>query len=255
MKQFLTKIAALCIAALMPLQSLFAQQEQENKWDISAFGGLQFGAASPIPVPKEVTKIYTWYPKLNPELGVSVVRWMNLPDKNTWGLYSGVSCEFSGMEATTQVKELNVVMGEGEQVMKGHFTGDNLTEVRNGYLTIPLGVAYRNPSRTFSVRGGFYGSLLLQGMFKVVIDGHLKTPELSEPLLIDLAEFDFSDKIRSFDFGLHTVFTYHFNERVGVRAGVKIGFNSIARRDFEALPFSLHNTFASVGISYRLSDL
>lgn len=246
-------LTLLALGCSLLLPSFVAAQENSKLWHVAAHGSILFGASTPLPVPQEVKAVYTWYPKLNPSIGVTVARQFG-GKYNDWGLYSGISCEFKGMEATTMVRDLAIAMGEGEDVLTGSFSGDNLTMIRNGYLTFPLGVSYKVPTKKFSIQAGLYASLLLQGSFKVIIDGAMKNEDLDEPLALDLLEFDFSDRFRPMDFGASISFATYPWERVGFTAGLNIGLISIVRKDFNAIPFKLHNVFGSVGITYRLSD-
>lgn len=255
MKRLIRKIAILGLALA---SSLFALQAQTNvddsPWIVTVQTGLLFGAAAPIPVPKAVQKVYTWYPKLNPTLNVVVTRRLS-GRLAPFGVFAGFSCEFKGMEATTQVKDLAISLQEGQDVLKGTFTGDNLTSIHNGYLVLPFGASYHFGGKVpMSVEAGLYASLLLQGSFKTIIDGRMTLAEREgAEMELELQEFDFSDRFNPIDFGAHLTFNVYPWPRFGFSAGLKYGLTSIVKKDFDAIPFKLHNVFGMVGFSYRLT--
>ncbi len=256
-RNWLTPLISLIIIGAWSINS-FGQETvnkkpQTNKWEIIASAKFLVGASSPIPPPTQVRAVYTWYPKLNPWIGITIIRNLNGIFQD-WALYSGVNCNFRGMEATTKIENLTIKMGTGDDRIEGQFFGDNLSMIRNGYLSFPFGISYKLPNKKFSIQSGFYLSLLLQGSFKTIIDGRLKAKGTTEPIPLDLVHLDFSDKLKPFDFGMNLNFSYFPWERIGFIGGLDFGFIPIVRKDFDAIPFKLHNIYASVGISYRLSN-
>ncbi len=228
-------------------------QEKDKKWQITASAKFLIGASSPIPPPTQVKAVYTWFPKLNPSLGVTVTRKLEGRFKD-WGIYGGVNCNFRGMEATTKIEDLSIKMGDKDNPIRGQFFGDNLSKIHNGYLAFPFGISYKIPQKTFSVQAGLYLAVLLQGRFETTIDGKMKSKNTTNPIEIDLLELNFSDHLRPIDFGMNLNFIVFPWERVGFIAGLDFGFTPIVRKEFDAIPFKLHNVYASIGISYRLSE-
>lgn len=245
----------IALSIVVGLAPSFAQtQSSISPWEVSAQAGLLIGATAPIPIPKAVEKTYTWYPNLNPSVGVVVTR--RLEGKlSPLGIFAGLSCEYKGMAATTGVKDLKIVLRDGEDVMKGKFNGNNLTSVRNGYFTVPLGMSYYFGNKvTMCVEAGVYTSLLLQGKFGTIIDGKMLPENMDTPIELDLQEFDFSDRINPVDFGGLLNFYVYPWERMGFLAGLRLGSIPVVRKDFDVIPFKLYNIFSWVGFTYRLSN-
>lgn len=247
----------LCIALLMAVEVIPAIAQTKSSispWEVNAQAGILFGATAPIPIPKVVEKTYTWYPNLNPSVGVVVTR--RLEGKfSPMGFFAGLSWEYKGMDATTGIKDLNIVVRDGENVTKGIFNGYNLTSVRNGYLSVPLGVSYYFRNKvTLCVEAGVYTSLLLHGKFATIIDGQMLPENMESSVELELYEFDFSDRITPVDFGGLLNFYIYPWERMGFLVGLRLGSISVVRKDFDMIPFKLYNAYSCIGFTYRLSN-
>ncbi|MDY6121617.1 MAG: outer membrane beta-barrel protein [Porphyromonas sp.] len=232
-------------------------QEVSSHWEINAEVGINIGASTPTPLPSSLKKVYTWYPKLNPSLGLSATYWLDRTKISAcWGIHTGVYGEYKSVETTTAVDGMDIVVGKSHEALRGLFSGDNLASLRNGYVTIPVGLAFLLPKQKLTIEAGLYLSLLLQGSFTVIIDGTLRPKETPEsPILIDLWKFDFSDQLRTIDSGWQGKLSYNINNRLMIQTAISMGFVSIVKRNFEAIPFGLHNVFATIGFSYNLSGL
>lgn len=144
--------------------------------------------------------------------------------------------------------------GNPDEEYPGLFTGDNSTEIRLGYLTIPVQAEYNILKDRLKLRGGLYTSLLLESSFRVIIDGTMvyDDPKLGTAQM-DLRELNFSDKIKGADFGVIIGADYYFARQIGAFADVTFGLIPLTGTHFKAIPYRMYNVFARIGFSYRLN--
>lgn len=257
MKKSITAI----IIALFALSSTICMGQESNKnglWKFVGRAGIHVGAATPLPVPSQVDKIYAWYPNLNPTIELRADR--RLDETSPWSISFGLAAERKGMGATTHASKLPVVISslspynDNTTDYPGQFTGDNNVTIRLGYLSLPVMAQYSMMQDKLMLRAGIYTSLLLESTFKVIIDGVMvyDDPNLVSEQM-DLREMDFSDQIRAFDLGMRVGANYYFFDRVGVSADLNFGVLPIVKKDFKTIPYKLHNVFATIGVSYRFA--
>ncbi|MEN5193472.1 hypothetical protein [Sphingobacterium faecium] len=99
-----------------------------------------------------------------------------------------------------------------------------------------------------------YFAVLLSSKFEGnVSDGYIrKGGSLGEKVLIDHATFDFGDKMRSYDIGLHAGVERELTERWQVNLTGQMGFVPIIPSSFKGVGYDLHNMFVTAGVSYRI---
>lgn len=225
-------------------------------WELKTAVLFNIGAMAPIPVPKPVKKIYTWYPNINPSLNFTITRWMN----KQWGLTTGVSVEVKSFEATTRIEnmEINVLDSDGSG-LRGHFTGDSNTDIKANYFTIPLMASWRTKNEKLNLNFGFYGAFLMKGHFKQIIDGNLHveaidgvTQDNPYDMEMDLSKFDFDDRISNYDFGIRADAEYFFTPRLSGIVGVRFGLSNTMKSSFDYMKYKMYNMFGTFGIGYRL---
>ena len=228
-------------------------------WVFSGRVGMHVGASTPVPVPQAMEHVYAWYPRLNPMVQLSASR--RLLAGSPWAVNVGIAVEKKGMEATTRVKDMKVAIvsdspyaGNPDEEYPGLFTGDNNTEIRLSYLTIPVQAEYNMLKDRLKLRGGLYTSLLLESSFRVIIDGTMvyDDPKLGTAQM-DLRELNFSDKIKGADFGVIIGADYYFARQIGAFADVTFGLIPLTGTHFKAIPYRMYNVFARIGFSYRLN--
>lgn len=156
------------------------------------------------------------------------------------------------MEATTRVKDLRIRLAAADDVwMKGIFTGNNLTAIRNAYITVPIAASYRFGH--FTARLGVYFGVMMESKFQTIIDGYF-TPEDSDiDMDMDLVEMNFNDQIKPMDWGIYSQLSYGLTRKLSIEGGLSFGLSSIVKPGFDAIPFKLHNIYAQIGFGYSLN--
>jgi len=244
------KTTLFTILFLLVFSALFAQNRGELEHKLVA--GFHLGASTPVPIPAEVRKVVAWYPQFSPRLGYTLS--YGLTEK--WAAGSGVMLDYKGMGVIDEVKYMrtSVVMNPGDAPVEGYFVGENKTEVKTSYISVPLYIRY-NPGNHFDFRAGGYVAYLFSGQFSgYASNGYLRQNEPTGPKIeiTSPAYFDFNDRISIFDCGLSLVADYAFSRKLGVTGELNWGLTDIFKPDFKVMPFVMHNIYAMLGVSYIL---
>ena len=101
--------------------------------------GFVLGGTTPLPLPKEIRKINEFAPKGGFSLGIDGYKYFN----TRWGLSAGLRFFMQGMRTGAEVKNYNMAIVMGEDVVEGRFTGTDITETRMTGFTIPVTATYR----------------------------------------------------------------------------------------------------------------
>lgn len=225
-------------------------------WELNSSVLFNVGAMAPIPVPSPVKHIYTWYPNINPALNFTITRWMN----SNWGLTTGITLEVKSFEATTKIENMDInVVSDDESGLGGHFTGFSNTDIKNNYFTIPLMATWRTNNQKLNLNFGLYGSFLMKGHFRQIIDGNLHVETIDKAVIddpydldMDMSKFDFDDRISNYDFGVRFDAEYYFTDRLSGIVGLRFGFTNTMKSSFDYMKYKMYNMFGCFGIGYRL---
>lgn len=233
---------------------LFAQSSSKNKnVDLTIFLGVNLGATAPLPLPAEVRKIESYNMKFNPLIGANMLYKFD----GHWGAGVGLLLETKGMRVKDEVKYMytSVMMTENDKDdrLTGYFVGNNTTNVSMTYMTVPIYANYRFNDK-WSAKLGVYASKATSSKFYGdVSDGYLRveTPT-GQKVKIDKAEFDFSNDVRDYDFGLLAGGEYNLTQHVGVYANLSWGLLPFFYTKTNPIKFKMNNIYASIGLSYTL---
>jgi hypothetical protein len=66
------------------------------------------------------------------------------------------------------------------------------------------------------------------------------------------ATYDFSDDMRSLQFGIAAGVDWQFSQRFGVSADLNWGLNGIFKKDFKTVEQTLYPIYGTIGVFYRL---
>ena len=202
MKRIWIKYIVTCLLLMSVSLSINAQEFRQH-WEKKVFAAYNLGGTSPFPIPAEIRKINYWKPGFGGTLAFHLTRWL---DPN-WGVTTGLAIDLKGMKVEADVKYLytSLVVGEGDHSGKftGTFSGKDQTNVRNGYLVLPLMAAWR-PNDQWSVRLGGYVAFQNDAKFEgVASDGYIRNGGPSgEKINVERATYDFAEEVRSFDAGI-----------------------------------------------------
>lgn len=255
------RIITIAIAALSCTITALAQTDRTqlltvseyNGWEYEVKAGINFGGASPLPLPVEIRKINSYSPKLNGTLEGTVTKWLGNDRK--WGVSAGLKFEEKGMITGATVKNYSMeIINDGSR-LAGYWTGYVKTNYNTTLLTIPLVANYRINER-WKMRAGLYSSIKLDGEFSGhVSDGYLRegTPVGEKLSFTDgnTASYDFSSNLRHFQWGGQLGATWRAFNHFTVNADLTWAFNDIFESGFKTISFGLYPIYLNLGFGYR----
>ncbi len=232
--------------------NLFGQTKRKLEpilWRISM--GLNFGGTSPVPKPSQITKLYVWYPRVNPSFSLMGIQHFNETHKH--GIGFALTIERKSFGATTQVKELPVNI-EDERLF---FSGNQNTTFDARYIGSMV-FYNRNLSDRINIYSGFFMNLLLGADFLVKLDGDGVISEgngdessLNKGAIV---KREFSKYVSPMDLGFVLGCDYFFTERIGVTFRFNAGLTNATKEKFYDLSGqNLHNLYGFLGLNYRFN--
>ncbi len=227
--------------------------QPEKILEVNFVLGYNIGATAPIPLPAEVRKINSYNPKFNPQAGIN----FNYSAHEKWGVGAGVAIDWKGMRVKDEVKYMHtsVVLAEGGDKLTGYFVGKNMTNVNTTYLTVPIYGTYRVNDK-WRLKLGIYAAKTLSSTFDGnVNDGYIRidTPTgQKQEIDGEGANFDFSDDVRDYDFGLLGGGEFKLTERLGIYGNLSWGLIPYFYKGSNPIEFTMNNIYGTIGISYRL---
>lgn len=229
---------------------------QARNFDYRLKAGFNIGGTSPMPLPREIRKIKSYTPTMAFALGGDVLYHIN--DK--WGLQGSLKFETKGMTTKANVKGYNITLdvsnGNETGEMKGYFTGDVKTKVRNEYFTLPIVGVYKfSPQSKWQLNAGVFFSVLIESEFSgYAYNGYLRnnTPTGDRIDIIEVNDgtYDFSGDIRKFNWGGQIGASWKAYRQFSLYGDLTMAANSIFKKDFESISFDMYNVYFNVGFSY-----
>lgn len=237
---------------VMPIEREKTAFEKEvlSGWEFSVGAGLELGGAAPMPMPREIRKIKSYNPMLNPYLEGIATRRIEGP----LGIRTGLRLEQKGMITKAGVKNYHMEMtADDGGYMEGAWTGSVETKVRNIYLTLPIMVSYTFNDDRWEAHAGPYFSLLIDGNFSgAAYDGYIRHHDpTGEKAFVDHATYDFDSDLRTFVWGMQFGGSYRWSNRWSANADLNWGVNGIFPSDCQSVTFSLYPIYAKFGLSYH----
>lgn len=242
----LSLFITLFATSLLKAQTPQSEAPKALQWGVSA--GLNIGATAPLPIPSALTKMYAWYPNINP----SAKLWglYRLKKHSPWGLSFALEAERKSFSATTLLTDLEMSLPESDDV--GRFSGNQNVSIATSYLTLPIGLdlALLRGRLHFRLEG--YASLLMSSKFTVKLDGD-GTIDGEALAPGEILYFDFDDQIRPYDLGLRFGAKYYFTRRLGAEVQLSYGLTPATKSSFSnMLPRGLNHIYGYAGLSYRI---
>lgn len=219
-------------------------------WHIRLSAGYNIGGTAPLPLPREIRGIEGYNPGLNLAIEGTVEKNFKA---SPWGIRWGIRLETKGM--TTRAKTKNYHMEawntDGSGKVQGAWTGKVKTSVNNTYLTLPV-VAVYNIDKRWSVSAGAYASYLLDGEFTgAAYDGYIRDQDpTGEKAEVTRAEYNFSNDIRKFNWGLQAGGEYKAYKHLALFANLQWSMNGIFPSDFGSVTFALYPIYGTLGFTY-----
>lgn len=246
-------IITLLLVAFVGLQEALA---------IDIFGDLRYmvrlgyslGGTAPVGMPATIRSLDKFTPTNNTLLGLDAYK----PLTDKWGLQAGFHYQNKGMKTDAKVKGYSMEMRRGDETLSGLFTGNVVTEVNEWMVTLPLQAAY-NVSPKLRLKFGPYFSYVLSNNFSgYAYDGYLRVGDpTGDKVELGHAEgergdYDFTEDLRHWQFGLDLGADWFFSNRFGAYAGLSWGLTNIFRKDFHVIEQSLYPIYGSIGLTYKL---
>lgn len=246
-------IITLLLVAFVGLQEALA---------IDIFGDLRYmvrlgyslGGTAPVGMPATIRSLDKYTPTNNTLLGLDAYK----PLTEKWGLQAGFHYQNKGMKTDAKVKGYSMEMRRGDETLSGLFTGNVVTEVSEWMVTMPLQVAY-NVSPNLRLKFGPYFSYVLSNNFSgYAYDGYLRVGDPTGDKVElghsegERGDYDFTEDLRHWQFGLDLGADWFFSNRFGAYAGLSWGLTNIFRKDFHVIEQSLYPIYGSIGLTYKL---
>lgn len=219
-------------------------------WHIRLSAGYNIGGTAPLPMPREIRAIESYNPGLNLAIEGTVEKMFG---KGNWGLRWGVRLDTKGMTTKAETKNYHMEAWdtEGTGQIIGAFTGKVKTNVKNTYVTVPVLAVYRINER-WNVSAGAYAAYLLDGEFTgSAYDGYIRDQNpTGEKAEVTRAEYDFSNDIRKFNWGLQAGGEYKAYKHLAVFANLQWAMNGIFPSDYGSVTFDLYPIYGTLGFTY-----
>ncbi|GEM_PF-5003846 len=223
-------------------------QQIEKGWDLNFLLGVNMGATTPVPIPKQLD-ITSYNPKFNPRFGADLTYYFN----PRFGIGTGLTMDWKGMKVNTRVDEVHLSVDVPQVgTLTGYVTGKNTTQVSTLYLTQPIYASCRFNSR-WQIKGGIYLAEALSRSFKGNVrdvDIVVETPVIQERE-VPYATLNYGDDVRRFDMGLLAGAEFRMNSHIGFYADLSWGLTPYFSREVP-IHFTMRNIYFSLGVTYRL---
>ncbi|MDE7443707.1 MAG: PorT family protein [Muribaculaceae bacterium] len=250
------------LSGIAALTSLVASAQSETTpgilWsathhvEYAVTAGINLGGSSPLPLPAEIRKINSYSPNMNLSIAGSATKWLGQHKK--WGVQLGVSLGTRGMETGATVKSYSMEIIDGGGSLSGYWTGKVQTKYSSTILMIPVSAMYKLNNRVrfnfgpyvgFHIKGDFHGA---------VSDGYLRkdTPTGDKVEFTDGKEatYDFSDELRTFQWGLQGGATWLAFKHLTIHGTLSWGMNDIFKSSFKTITFNMYPIYLNAGFGY-----
>lgn len=218
--------------------------------------GYSIGGTMPIGMPATIRSMNSYEIQPNFALAFDVQKefW------GDWGLLMGVRIEGKGMKVDATVKNYHMAMVKGGDRLEGYYTGNLVTEVEQGMLTIPIQATYKVNSNLKLKLGPYVSYLSTKKFSGYVYDGYLRhmTP-IGDKINIGNTEktrgdYDFSEDMRHFQFGIDAGIDWQIYKRWGAYADLQWGVSGVHKSSFKTIEQTLYPIFGTVGIIFKLNN-
>ena len=218
--------------------------------------GYNFGGTSPLSLPASIRCIDAFRPTFSPCIGAE----MTIPVvRGQWSVVGGIRLENKGMDAEVTVRGYRMAMVKGNSQISGLFWGHVSQEVSQWMLTVP--VSFQLSISDFRFRLGPYVSLLVSKEFSgIASDGYLRQGDPTGPKIEignkegEWATYDFSDDMRSLQWGVGIGVDWQMSSRLGLSADLHWGLSCIFQSDFKTVEQTLYPIYGSVGVFWRIEN-
>ena len=216
--------------------------------------GYDLGGTAPIGMPATIRTLHSYSLRPNFTLGFDAFH----PFNQKWGVMFGLHFENKGMKTDAGVKNYHMTMVKGGEELEGMFTGNVITKVDQSLITIPVQATY-NISEKVRLKLGPYFSYVTSKKFEgSAYDGYLRQGDPTGAKVNlghndgERGEYDFSDDMRNWQFGIDVGADWYFSKRWGGTVGLTWGLSEIFKKDFHVIEQSMYPIYGTIGIIYQL---
>lgn len=242
----------------LALLTLTSAQAWSEGWfqntNVYARLGYSIGGTAPLDMPGSIRKLNSYSPRSNVNAGVELYK----PLHNRWGMATGLYIENKGMKTDATVKGYHMEITRGGETLEGLFTGRVSAKVRQWMWTLSEQATYELGSH-FRLKFGPYASVITAKAFEgTAYDGYLrKGNPTGDKVLLGTEDgqkgnYDFSDDMRSLQWGVKVGCDYHFSKSWGAFAEISWGVAGIFKRDFHTIEQTMYPIYGSFGLAYKL---
>ena len=221
------------------------------------------GGTAPIGMPATIRSLHSYTLRPNFTLGFDAFH----PFNPKWGIMFGLHFENKGMKTDAGVKNYHMSITRGTtmvngvevpNVLDGNFTGNVVTKVDQSLATIPVQATY-NLSEKVRLKLGPYFSYVTSKKFEgYAYDGYLRQGDPTGPK-VELGhnegqrgEYDFSDDMRNWQFGIDAGADWYITKRWGASVGLTWGLSEVFKKDFKTIEQSMYPIYGNIGVIYQL---
>lgn len=216
--------------------------------------GYSIGATAPMGIPATIRSVESFRLTPNFMLGIDVM----YPLTEKLGLQAALHYDIKDMDSEVTTKGYHMKVNMDDDELEGVYTGHVRQKVRQRMLTIPLQLTYEL-SRQVQLKGGPYLSFLLSKEFSgYAFDGYLRKDNPTGAKVVmgdregEWATYDFSDDMRSLQFGLAVGVDWTLCRQLGLSADLSWGLTGIHRSDFKTVEQTLYPIYGTIGLFYRI---
>lgn len=216
--------------------------------------GYNIGGTAPVNMPATIRGMDSFDPGWNLSYGFDVQKDL----KGRWGAIIGLHLENKGMEVDARVKNYHMEIVRGGERLAGYFTGNNVVNVEEWLLTLPVMATYHVGSNVRLKLGPYLSYVMTHKFEGYAYNGYLRegTPTGDR---IDMGNskdmrgtYDFSDEMRRLQFGVNVGADWYFTHRWGAYADLSWGLTGIHKSSFKTIEQTLYPIFGTVGLTYKL---
>jgi len=220
------------------------------EYEINA--GINIGGSAPMPIPGEIRKVLSYGPGLNLSIGATVTKWLSADGK--WGMAIMPKFETKGMHTKARTKNYGMTIIRDGSEVSGNWTGCVSTKYRAGVFTLPIVAVYKINERWKVNFGPYVGAVLNKEFNGYVYDGYLREGNPTGDKIVfegdSQAPYDFSDELRTFQWGLQAGASWMAFKHLSIQANLTWGMNDIFKSSFKTVSFPLYPIYLNLGFGY-----
>ena len=238
--------------ALFTVRPVMAQKGIENL-QLKVRVGYNIGGTAPLGMPASIRSIESF--KLTPNFMGGIDAMYPLSEK--LGLQTALHIEVKDMDGEVTTKGYHMKVNMDQDELEGLYTGHVRQKVHQRMFTIPLQLTYELGKKV-QLKGGPYVSLLLcKEFYGYAFDGYLRKDDPTGVKVVmgdkegEWATYDFSDDMRTCQFGLSAGVDWTFYRQLGLSADLTWGLTGIHHSSFKTVEQTLYPIYGNIGIYYR----